>query len=101
MRKIISAVSLYVIAIFLVGCSVDTVDKIVGAKGQKFVYRINATKCTACGNCVSKCPEKAIAEYQVDKITWAYVIDPEKCTGCGICVDYCEDDAIEASYFKE
>lgn len=78
-----------------INCSVDTVDKVSGMRGETFVYRINSENCTQCGKCVVPCPDKAIIEYQLDKTTWGYVIDPEKCTGCGICLDYCEDAAIE------
>ena len=46
-------------------------------------------QCTACGICVTVCPEEALCaqgELQVDQ---------EKCTDCLICVPYCPNEALK------
>lgn len=58
-------------------------------------YRITP-KCTACGMCINKCPNRAI--YVTD--TNAYAIDPTLCTECidlprSCCQAVCSARAIE------
>jgi len=47
--------------------------------------RIDVVKCTACGTCVSSCPQVAIG-WNVDHKAF---IDYTKCVGCGQCVAVC------------
>jgi len=54
-------------------------------------YGINAEKCTGCGACKKKCPEKAISGEKKNP----HMIDQSKCIKCGICTDTCKFDAIE------
>lgn len=48
-----------------------------------------AHKCTECGICMKKCPEKALNPEKLHRI------DREKCTLCGICVRYCPSDCYQ------
>ena len=51
--------------------------------------KVDAQKCTGCGDCVEACPLEAIS-LDNDKA----VIDEDTCTECGLCVDECPNDAI-------
>jgi len=46
-------------------------------------------RCTACGRCVSWCPENAIVLRDSAELT------EEKCIGCGQCLSVCPSDAID------
>ena len=52
--------------------------------------KVDADKCTGCGNCVEVCPMEAIK--LEDDIA---VVDEEECIECGACVDECPEDAME------
>ncbi len=60
-------------------------------KPQLMFYR---DKCTACGKCVEKCPQKAISVVEQDGI-WKSLTDRERCVDCGACVDVCMAEARE------
>lgn len=49
--------------------------------------KIDMSKCTKCGKCVSACPYAAINPAKVSK-------DDAKCTNCGACFKVCEFEAI-------
>ncbi len=51
-------------------------------------YKIDETKCVACGTCQGECPNEAISEGDV------FHIDPDKCVGCGTCASVCPMEAI-------
>lgn len=64
-------------------------------------YKINTDRCIKCGECVDKCPEKAIFDIPQKDPDGTVIhntkIDPRKCTNCGVCVsvDYwCPAQAI-------
>ena len=52
--------------------------------------KIDAAKCTGCGNCEYVCPSDAIV---VDEV--AIISDIMKCTDCGACVNECPEKGIE------
>jgi heterodisulfide reductase subunit A len=74
---------------------------------------VDATKCTACGECATKCPVKVPNEYEVglterkaiyipfrQAVPNAYVIDKEHCLYftkgvCKLCQKFCKADAVE------
>ncbi|MCK9302116.1 MAG: glycyl-radical enzyme activating protein [Sphaerochaetaceae bacterium] len=45
---------------------------------------IEKNRCTGCGRCFSRCPQKVISSNAE-----GIVVDREKCDGCGICVGEC------------
>jgi Na+-translocating ferredoxin:NAD+ oxidoreductase subunit B len=54
------------------------------------VSRIEASTCTACGECAApRCPMDAIAPH--DDV---YHVDEGRCIGCGVCLAVCPTDAI-------
>jgi hypothetical protein len=57
---------------------------------SEFKPRVNEAGCTACGNCIKKCPVNAIALNANKKAR----IDQEICIGCGECVVVCPEGAI-------
>jgi NAD-dependent dihydropyrimidine dehydrogenase PreA subunit len=57
----------------------------------EYVARVDAEKCTGCGQCVKMCSFKAFKPRQKKAKS---VIDPLKCYGCGICRTACVSDAI-------
>ncbi|MBF0495342.1 MAG: CoB--CoM heterodisulfide reductase iron-sulfur subunit A family protein [Deltaproteobacteria bacterium] len=89
------------------------VKGVVGEPGAFSAYLatvpryINLDNCTACGKCLSVCPEKAVrlspgfdlrAETCLRyprSIPMAYSIDMKRCTKCGLCVDACPVSAID------
>ena len=53
-----------------------------------FEARIDAAECTACEQCMERCPVEAIT---VDDVA---VVDIGKCLGCGLCAGTCPTEAI-------
>ena len=53
-----------------------------------FESTIDGDKCIACGNCVERCPVKAIA---LDEIA---IVDRDLCLGCGLCASICTENSI-------
>ncbi|MHB9031627.1 MAG: ATP-binding protein [Anaerolineae bacterium] len=51
---------------------------------------IDRTLCTACGECVLACPEKAVVlpDYH------GPLVDRQRCTYCGLCEDVCPVGAV-------
>ena len=49
---------------------------------------INEELCIACGNCVERCPVKAITLEDIA------VVDRDLCLGCGLCASVCLEEAI-------
>ncbi len=64
-----------------------------GQDKQKFMNAIfesiiDEELCIACGNCVERCPVKAITMEDVA------IVDRDLCLGCGLCASVCQDEAI-------
>jgi uncharacterized Fe-S center protein len=55
---------------------------------------VDSSRCTGCGECVTKCPVAAI-----EMVEGKARIDPEKCIDCGFCVDYCKPEAFTSEPF--
>ncbi|MDR1793485.1 MAG: 4Fe-4S binding protein [Bacteroidales bacterium] len=51
-------------------------------------YKIDSSKCCACGSCTGECPVGAISEGDT------YSINPDDCISCGACADVCPVEAI-------
>ena len=85
---------------------------------KKYPRYVDENLCTACGDCVSICPENVVDEYS-GNLGWrkaiyipypqavpaSYIIDEKNCLGltpltCGKCVPECEKEAIVASIEK-
>lgn len=47
-------------------------------------------RCTSCGSCIKRCPQKAI-----EFVEGYPVVDESKCTLCGKCSDFCPSNARE------
>jgi len=54
-----------------------------------YVSKIDSTLCTACGECVERCPMDAI---KIDD-DFSEIIDG-RCIGCGVCIPTCPEEAI-------
>lgn len=63
-------------------------------KGSEWLPEIDAEKCTACGECILRCPTDALG-WRNEK---AALTRPELCTYCAACEDVCPVDAIELPY---
>jgi electron transport complex protein RnfB len=64
-----------------------------GLNKQKFLNAIfesiiDEVLCIACGNCVERCPVKAITLEDIA------VVDRDLCLGCGLCASVCLEEAI-------
>jgi Pyruvate/2-oxoacid:ferredoxin oxidoreductase delta subunit len=53
-----------------------------------FEARIDAADCTACEQCLDRCPAGALS---VDDVA---IVDIDKCLGCGLCAGTCPTEAI-------
>jgi ferredoxin len=83
---------LQIVKIF--GLSIFLMVSVYAAK-KTFIHVIDQAVCNQCGDCVKKCPEKAIKAVKKDgKII--HEIDPALCNQCGICIDKCKLEAISA-----
>ncbi len=51
---------------------------------------IDAAECTACGECVERCPAKALAMSEEELV----LLDLDRCFGCGVCATVCPTDGI-------
>ncbi|MBP8303588.1 MAG: DUF362 domain-containing protein [Phycisphaerae bacterium] len=58
--------------------------------------RIKGAACRACGECVQRCPERAIALKQGKA-----QIDPDLCVGCAECVAVCRFGAVQWDWGQE
>mgnify|MGYP001821615307 FL=1 len=56
------------------------------------VAKIDAEKCTMCGQCIDLC--------RFDAIRDNFVVDEIDCEGCGVCVDLCPEQAIDFPVVK-
>ncbi len=70
--------------------------------------KVRATRflglCKSCGECIVKCPVKAISwdPRELGQLGEpAIVIDIEKCIGCEICEQICPDHAVEITRFAK
>ncbi len=59
------------------------------ARYRIMAYKIDQSKCIACGTCDVECPRGAVLISEMGKFS----IDEEKCVGCGICASVCPVDA--------
>ena len=57
-----------------------------------FKARVNVTRCTGCGKCVSVCPFEACHIQEKEKLS---AINTFRCKGCGSCVAVCPGGAIQ------
>ena len=75
-------------------CGIITGLKLLPNPASYFVSdyqsRINRESCTACGNCLDRCPMDAIKE-----VDGAMEVDHERCIGCGLCISTCPIEAIK------
>ena len=65
----------------------------LGQDKQKFMNAIfesiiEEELCITCGNCVERCPVKAITMEDIA------IVDRDLCLGCGLCASVCQDEAI-------
>jgi len=56
------------------------------------IAKIDAQKCTMCGQCIDLC--------RFDAISDDFVVDGIDCEGCGVCVDRCPEQAIDFPVVK-
>lgn len=64
------------------------------ADGFRGLPKIDATKCIACGGCVSVCPANLVAvvdDGPTARLTWTL----ERCTLCGRCAEVCPEEAVK------
>jgi len=54
-------------------------------------FQIITDKCTGCGACLRRCPQKAITGEKKQP----HVIDQQLCIKCGVCRDVCKFDAVQ------
>jgi NAD-dependent dihydropyrimidine dehydrogenase PreA subunit len=54
------------------------------------MFKIDSTKCNACGSCIEVCRQQAIAIHD-----GAAVINQRLCTECGTCLEICPAGAIK------
>ena len=60
---------------------------------------VDASRCTSCGTCISRCPYGAIS-IQEKKVTPA-VVNRALCEGCGTCSADCPEDCIRMRHFTD
>ncbi len=60
------------------------------ALNSGFQPRIDPDLCSACGECVERCPPKALSMPEVD----IPGLDLDRCFGCGVCATVCPTDGI-------
>lgn len=61
---------------------------------SEWMPRIDQSKCTGCGECITVCPTGTLG-WQNDK---AALLHPELCTYCTVCEDVCPVNAIELPF---
>lgn len=61
---------------------------------SQWLPTIDAGKCTACGECIQRCPTDALG-WQHEK---AALTRPSLCTYCAACEDVCPVGAIDLPY---
>ncbi|MFX0075208.1 MAG: ATP-binding protein [Candidatus Hermodarchaeota archaeon] len=71
-----------------------------GLNKQKFMNAvfesiIDKELCISCGNCVDRCPVKAIT---VEDFA---IVDRDLCLGCGLCASVCSEEAISLKYRED
>lgn len=54
-----------------------------------YVSRVDASLCTACGDCEQSCPFGALG-----LVEETVCVDGEACMGCGVCVSVCQKQAL-------
>jgi len=67
-------------------------DQGVGVQLLSQDVRMNESRCTQCGACISVCPTDAL---YIDKKTMKVIFDINKCTACELCVKACPPRAME------
>lgn len=58
-----------------------------------YAVDVNADKCTLCGVCFAKCPQRAF-DVSRDGDAVKLSLNPLKCVGCGYCEEVCPEKAI-------
>ncbi len=67
-------------------------DQGVGVQLLSQDVKMNESKCTQCGACITVCPTGAL---YMDKKTMKVIFDINKCTACELCVKACPPRAME------
>jgi Na+-translocating ferredoxin:NAD+ oxidoreductase subunit B len=57
---------------------------------SNYVAQIDERSCAACGNCVGRCPMKALTLDEAEIVS----VDETRCIGCGVCSSTCEHEAV-------
>jgi ferredoxin len=68
--------------------SLNRMEKPAQAVHTNYYAQCNTENCTACGNCVERCPMEAI------ELKDTAVVNKDRCIGCGVCVAACDFDAM-------
>ena len=63
-------------------------------------FSVDKKLCSACGMCMTSCPEKAIAWKKEGEKKLAF-IDKKKCIGCGECLTMCDPKAVTINWATE
>ncbi len=78
----------------LKGITVEGMDK-QNFMNALFMAHVDKRTCTACGNCLDRCPVGAVS------VTYAASVDGERCLGCGLCSTFCPVEAVKVIPRKE
>lgn len=62
--------------------------------GMSVILEIDYEKCTGCGECVSKCPNKAVSLVNGRPV----LVLPGNCNYCTECEQFCTSGAIRAPF---
>lgn len=75
-------------------CGMPTTGEGCHSMGERVIPNIKIELCNGCGDCLSACPEGALALSPQG----GPIIDQERCAYCGDCEDVCPVGAIALPY---